>query len=62
LNGCSFNERFVVFTAAATNVFYRPEGADVRAGAVEVYFNYPGPPAPAVTDTAAFQTCIGVRP
>ncbi len=62
LNGCSFNDRFWVFSAAATNVFYRLEVVDVRAGAVKIYFNYPGPPAPAVTDTAAFQTCIGVGP
>jgi len=30
---------------------------DVRAGVNKIYFNYPGPPAPAVTDTNAFATC-----
>lgn len=62
INACTFNDRFWVFSAATTNVFYRLEVVDVRAGAAKIYFNYPGPPAPAVTDTAAFQTCIGVGP
>lgn len=62
INGCTFNDRYWVFSAAATNVFYRLEVVDVRAGAAKIYFNYPGPPAPAVTDTAAFETCIAVGP
>jgi hypothetical protein len=45
------------FSAATTNVFYRVNVLDVRAGVAKVYFNYPGPPAPAVTDTEAFATC-----
>lgn len=57
LNGCGLNNRFWVFSAATTNVFYRMEVLDVRAGAQKIYFNYPGPPAPAVTDTDAFATC-----
>ena len=57
VNACSLDNRYWVFTAAATNVFYRLEVLDVRAGVNKVYFNYPGPPAPAVTDTAAFATC-----
>jgi Concanavalin A-like lectin/glucanases superfamily len=57
INGCGLNNRFWVFSAATTNVFYRLEVVDVRAGAQKIYFNYPGPPAPAVTDTSAFATC-----
>lgn len=57
IDGCGLNDRFWVFSAATTNVFYRMEVLDVRAGVNKVYFNYPGPPAPAVTDTSAFATC-----
>lgn len=57
LNGCGLNNRYWVFSAATTNVFYRMEVFDRFAGANKVFFNYPGPPAPAVTDTNAFATC-----
>jgi hypothetical protein len=57
IDGCGLNNRYWVFSAATTNVFYRMEVFDVRAGAQKIYFNYPGPPAPAVTDTSAFATC-----
>lgn len=57
LNGCGLNDRYWVFSAATTNVFYRLEVLDVRAGVQKIYFNYQGPPAPAVTDTSAFATC-----
>jgi hypothetical protein len=57
INGCGLNNRYWVFSAATTNVFYRMEVFDVRAGVSKIYFNYPGPPAPAVTDTSAFATC-----
>jgi hypothetical protein len=57
INACSLNSRYWVFSAATTNVFYRMEVTDVRSGAQKIYFNYPGPPAPAVTDTDAFATC-----
>lgn len=57
IDGCGLNHRFWFFSAATTNVFYRLTVTDVRAGASKTYFNYPGPPAPAVTDTAAFATC-----
>lgn len=57
LNGCGLNNRYWVFSAATTNVFYRMEVFDIRAGAQKIYFNYPGPPAPAVTDVNAFATC-----
>jgi hypothetical protein len=57
LNGCGLNNRYWVFSAATTNVFYRMEVWDVTAGEQKIYFNYPGPPAPAVTDTNAMATC-----
>jgi concanavalin A-like lectin/glucanase superfamily protein len=57
LNGCGLNSRYWVFSAATTNVFYRMEVTDVTHGLTKIYFNYPGPPAPAVTDTDAFATC-----
>ncbi len=57
LNGCGLNNRFWIFSSASTNVFYRMDVLDVRAGVQKIYFNYPGPPAPAVTDVNAFATC-----
>jgi hypothetical protein len=57
INGCGLNNRVWIFSAATTNVFYRLDVFDVRAGKNKVYFNYPGPPAPAVTDTDAFASC-----
>lgn len=57
LNGCGLNDRYWIFSAATTNVFYRMEVFDVLAGEQKIYFSYPGPPAPAVTDVNAFATC-----
>lgn len=57
INGCGLNSRYWIFSAATTNVYYRLEVFDLEEGVRKVYFNYPGPPAPAVTDTSAFATC-----
>ncbi|MEM9292235.1 MAG: LamG domain-containing protein [Acidobacteriota bacterium] len=57
LNACGINNHYWVFAASTTNVFYRMEVFDVVAGVNKIYFNYPGPPAPAITDTGAFATC-----
>jgi concanavalin A-like lectin/glucanase superfamily protein len=57
INACALDNHYWAFSAATTNVFYRLNVTDVRAGVNKIYFNYPGPPAPAVTDTAAFATC-----
>jgi hypothetical protein len=57
LNGCGLNSRYWIYSAATTNVFYRMDVLDVRAGVQKIYFNYPGPPAPAVTDSNAFASC-----
>lgn len=57
INGCGLNNHYWIFSAATTNVFYRLEAFDLKEGKQKIYFNYPGPPAPAVTDTSAFATC-----
>jgi hypothetical protein len=57
LDGCGLNNRYWIFSAATTNVFYRLEVLDVKTGTQKIYFNYPGPPAPAVTDTSALAVC-----
>jgi len=57
INACGLNNRYWIFSAATTNVFYRMEVFDLHSGVNKVYFNYPGPPAPAVTDTDALATC-----
>jgi Concanavalin A-like lectin/glucanases superfamily len=57
LDGCGLNNRYWIFSAATTNVFYRLDVLDVRTGTQKIYFNYPGPPAPAVTDTSALAVC-----
>jgi len=57
INGCGLNNRYWIFSAATTNVFYRIEVFDSAAFQQKIYFNYPGPPAPAVVDTNAFATC-----
>ena len=49
--------RFWIFSAATTDVFYRMEVLDTVRREQKIYFNYPGSPAPAVTDTDAFATC-----
>ena len=62
IDACALNGSVWMFSAATTNVFYRLEVADVRSGITKIYFNYPGPPAPAVTDTVAFPGSCGHRP
>jgi Concanavalin A-like lectin/glucanases superfamily len=57
LNGCSITHHWWVFNAGLTNVFFRLEVTDVQTGRTKIYFNYPGPPAPAIADTLAFDIC-----
>lgn len=57
LDACGLNGHWWIFSAATTNVFYRMEVYDTVGFEQKIYFNYPGPPAPAVTDTNAFATC-----
>lgn len=56
-NGCGYNNRFWVFVSGSTELFYRLEVTDVVRGAQRIYFSYPGPNPPAITDTDAFATC-----
>jgi hypothetical protein len=57
IDACSLNDRFWIFSAATTNVFYRLDIFDEMTASQRVYINYPGPPAPAVTDTDALAVC-----
>lgn len=57
LPGCGLNNRWWVFNAGTINVFFRLEVTDAPKGETKIYFNYPGPPAPAITDTSALATC-----
>ncbi len=57
LDGCPVNDRYWVYSAATTDVFFRMEVFDQEAGRNKVYFNYAGAPAPAITDSSAFATC-----
>ncbi len=56
VNACTLNDRYWIFFSATTDVFFRLTVTDVH-GAQKIYFNYPGAPAPAITDTDAFATC-----
>jgi hypothetical protein len=57
-DGCATTlATFGINTATTSNLFYRLTVYDIRAGVQKIYFNYPGPPAPAVLDPAAFATC-----
>jgi hypothetical protein len=57
LDGCGLTDTYWVYSAATTDLFYRLEVFDQLRGVQKVYFNYPGAPAPAVTDSSAFATC-----
>ncbi|HSS75457.1 MAG TPA: LamG domain-containing protein [Thermoanaerobaculia bacterium] len=57
INACGLNNRYWIYSAATTDRFYRMEVFDTHALRNKIYFNYAGPPAPAVTDSSAFATC-----
>ena len=57
LDGCSFNDHFWVFAAAATDVEYTLTVTDTQSNLSAAYTNELGRPAPAITDTEAFATC-----
>lgn len=58
LDGCTYNQHYWVFAAAATDVAYTLKVTDRESGAEKVYSNMAGQPAPAITDTVAF-SCQG---
>lgn len=57
LDGCGLNDRYWVYYAASTTLFFRLEVLDQLRGVQKIYFNYPGEPAVAVTELDAFDTC-----
>ncbi|MCP3997986.1 MAG: hypothetical protein GY722_23445, partial [bacterium] len=57
LDGCVFNGRYWVFFAATTDVEFTLTVFDSINDVTRTYYNPPGNPADAVTDTAAFATC-----
>lgn len=57
VNGCGLNNRYWIYSAATTDVFYRITVTDVVGGASKTYFNYLGEPAQANNDSDAFATC-----
>ena len=57
IDGCSFNDRYWVFSAATTNVEYTLTVTDTMTGQVKRYDNPLGRNAAAVTDTNAFASC-----
>lgn len=57
VDGCSLNDRYWIFFSATTDVFFRVTVLDVTHGVQKIYFNYPGVPSAAITDTSAFATC-----
>lgn len=57
VDGCGLNDRYWIYSAATTDVFYRITVTDVVGGASKTYFNYLGEPAKANNDSDAFATC-----
>jgi hypothetical protein len=57
LDACAINERFWFYAAAATDVEFEITVTDTEADVTKVYSKEFGPPAPAITDTDAFDTC-----
>lgn len=57
LDACALNQRFWVYGAAATDVGYDITVTDTVADEFRVYSKTQGPPAPALTDSDAFDTC-----
>jgi hypothetical protein len=53
LDGCSLNQRFWFFSAAATNVGFTITLTDTQTGRQKTYVNVDGTPAPPVQDTSA---------
>ncbi len=59
LDGCSLNQHFWVFAAAATNVGFTLTVVDTRTGRAKAYSNADRRPAPPVQDTSAFACTAG---
>jgi len=59
LDGCAINGHYWVFSAATTNVGYTLYVTDTLTGVRWQYTNPLGMSSPAITDTFAFDTCLG---
>ncbi|MCP4546541.1 MAG: hypothetical protein GY835_08770 [bacterium] len=59
LDGCAINGHYWVFSAATTNVGYTLYVSDTLTGVRLQYTNPLGVSSPAITDTFAFDTCLG---
>ena len=59
LDGCAVNDHVWVFGASTTDLGYTIDVTDTMTGAVKVYRNDPGRPAPAITDSEAFPGSCG---
>ncbi len=57
LDACALNNRFWVYGAAATDVGYDITVTDTATDDSKVYSKIQGPPASALTDSDAFDTC-----
>jgi hypothetical protein len=57
IDACSFNDRVWVYIAASTDQGYVLTVRDSLTGKVKVYTKPIGPPAPAITDSAALDVC-----
>ncbi len=57
IDGCTFNDRYWVFSAATTNIEYTLRVTDTQSGTVREFTNPLGTSADALTNTSAFATC-----
>lgn len=57
LDGCGINGRYWVFAASATAVEWTITVTDTATDTTKRYHHPAGSPSPAITDTAAFDTC-----
>jgi hypothetical protein len=62
---CALSHTYWLFAAATTNVHYKLVVTDIGSGIgpeergqQRIYFNYSGPPAPAIIDTTSFTACV----
>jgi hypothetical protein len=62
LDGCAINDRFWVYAAASTDVAFEIRVTDTWTGVSELFASPGGVPAPAITDSAAFDTCTAFTP
>jgi len=62
---CALSHTYWLFAAATTNLHYKLVVTDIGSGIgpeergqQRIYFNYSGPPAPAIIDTTSFTACV----